>query len=361
MVMGIVKATRRYEKWIGERVDLDREDLRLKHQLMSEGLFPFFRATFYRWMQLWPNVCPKLNNAPRILAVGDLHVENFGTWRDSEGRLVWGVNDFDEAAVLPYTLDLVRLAASSIAASKEGQLSLKLGEACEIMLFQYREAMQSGGRPFVLAEQNKWLRDIATSELRDPEHFWEKMDGLKKIKGTIPAGAKKALRTLLPEHDFEWHVVKRVAGAGSRGHPRYVAVAYWRGGQIAREAKALGPSAVYWAEGKSGPKRLSYESVMDHAVRCPDPFVRIHKRWLVRRLAPYCSRIELAVLPKERDELKLLSAMAYETANIHLGTRGARNQILRHLKRVKAGWLLAGAEAMIKAITQDWKEWRKAF
>jgi len=32
-----------------------------------------------------------------VLAVGDLHVENFGTWRDAEGRLIWGVNDFDES------------------------------------------------------------------------------------------------------------------------------------------------------------------------------------------------------------------------------------------------------------------------
>src|SRR6202142_271014 len=130
MVMDIVKATRRYEKWIGERVDLDREDLRLKHQLMSEGLFPFFRATFYRWMQLWPNVCPKLNNAPRILAVGDLHVENFGTWRDSEGRLVWGINDFDEAYTLPYAVDLVRLATSANLAIDNEQLHVPHRDAC---------------------------------------------------------------------------------------------------------------------------------------------------------------------------------------------------------------------------------------
>jgi uncharacterized protein (DUF2252 family) len=24
-------------------------------------------------------------------------VENFGAWRDVEGRLIWGINDFDEA------------------------------------------------------------------------------------------------------------------------------------------------------------------------------------------------------------------------------------------------------------------------
>ena len=47
-----------------------------------------------------------------VLSVGDLHLENFGTWRDADGRLVWGVNDFDEAAVMPYVLDLVRLVTS---------------------------------------------------------------------------------------------------------------------------------------------------------------------------------------------------------------------------------------------------------
>ena len=63
---------------------------------MKEGPFPFLRATFYRWAQTWPEVSPETFAAPVALAVGDLHVENFGTWRDVEGRLIWGVNDFDE-------------------------------------------------------------------------------------------------------------------------------------------------------------------------------------------------------------------------------------------------------------------------
>jgi uncharacterized protein (DUF2252 family) len=101
---------------------------------MADALFPFLRATFYRWMQLWPEVCPDLAKAPRLLAVGDLHVENFGTWRDVEGRLVWGVNDFDEAAVFPYTLDLVRLATSAALAAAEGHLHLKQKDACAAIM-----------------------------------------------------------------------------------------------------------------------------------------------------------------------------------------------------------------------------------
>ena len=118
--VNIVKSTRQYETWLGSHTQLVKPDLRLKHQRMAEAPFPFLRATFYRWMQVWPQVCPDLNRVPKVLSVGDLHIENFGTWRDIEGRLVWGVNDFDEAAHLPYTNDLVRLAARGVLARAEG-------------------------------------------------------------------------------------------------------------------------------------------------------------------------------------------------------------------------------------------------
>src|SRR4030095_12399889 len=87
-----------------------QKDLALKHQRMSASPFVFLRATFYRWVELFPSVCSDLMYSPQLTAIGDLHVENFGTWRDREGRLVWGVNDLDEASTLPYVSDLVRLA-----------------------------------------------------------------------------------------------------------------------------------------------------------------------------------------------------------------------------------------------------------
>jgi len=82
-------ATAQYEEWLSRELEILPEDLKRKHELMREGIFPFLRATFYRWAQLWPDVCPEFADAPQLLAVGDLHIENFGTWRDVEGRLVW--------------------------------------------------------------------------------------------------------------------------------------------------------------------------------------------------------------------------------------------------------------------------------
>src|SRR5690348_5754032 len=111
----IRRATRRYEEWLGDLIPLVRADVRLKHARMREGPFFFMRATFYRWCQLWRargKELAELGRAAPVVAVGDLHLENFGTWRDSDGRLIWGINDFDETTTLPWTHDLVRLAAS---------------------------------------------------------------------------------------------------------------------------------------------------------------------------------------------------------------------------------------------------------
>ncbi len=89
--MNMVKATRRFEEWLRRRTAIVEPDLRTKHKHMAEAAFPFLRATFYRWIQVWPGVCSDLAKAPKVLAVGDLHIENFGTWRDAEGRLIWAL------------------------------------------------------------------------------------------------------------------------------------------------------------------------------------------------------------------------------------------------------------------------------
>jgi Uncharacterized protein conserved in bacteria (DUF2252) len=360
--MNIVKCTHRFEKWLWRHTALVEPDLHLKHQRMAEDVFMFFRATFYRWVCIWPKICSDLANAPEVLAVGDLHVENFGTWRDIEGRLIWGVNDFDEAWPMAYCNDLVRLAASAILAVRNKHLCIGAKLASQAILEGYLEALATGGQPFVLGEHNGWLRQIAEGELRDPVRFWKKMDELIPARGKIPKGAVAALECALPEKNIPFKIVSRVAGLGSLGHPRLVAIAEWRGGRIAREAKALVVSSCYWAAAGSSSPKILYETIVNRAVRCIDPFVRLQGgRWIVRRLSPHCSRIELETLPRVRDELKLLHSMGWETANIHLGTKRAIPDVRRHLKKQPAGWLQSAAEDMAAAVTKDWRTWKRSF
>jgi uncharacterized protein DUF2252 len=359
-VPGIVDATRDYERWLGAQLTLRRHELDYKHEMMAADTFSFLRATFYRWAQLWSQALPELTEAPRVLGVGDLHVENYGTWRDTEGRLVWGVNDFDEACRVPFTIDLVRLATSAGLAATEGYLNIDLKQACGAIMAGYTSCLRAGGRPLVLAERDRWLRKMATGRLRDPVAFWARLTALPTARGALPPSAKQLLMRRLPHGAARVRWVRRRSGLGSLGRERLVAVAEWHGSAVAHEAKALAPSAWEWAHREHASGKIHYLDLTAAAVRCPDPEMDVREGWLVRRLSPDCSRIELASLPAQRDEGRLLKSMGWEAANIHLGSRGAAKAILQDVKRRKSAWLREAATKMGRMVRDDWKDWRDA-
>jgi hypothetical protein len=359
-VMNVVRATKEFEAWLSQHISVMRDQLSAKHKLMAEDPIPFLRGTFYRWAQLYPKVCPDLAKAVRVLAVGDLHIGSFGTWRDGFGRLIWGVDDFDEAYPLPYTSDLVRLGVSAIIDASEGNIAVGLRNVCDVILDGYSAGLAEGGRPFVLEEQHKWLRNIALDSLDKPPEFWEKIDAHPVARKGVPDEARKALERLLPEPGLEYRVVRRVAGVGSLGHPRYVAVFDWHGGQVALEAKEAAPSACVWVKPQAG-KRILYQAILDQAVRCPDPFVRLCGRWLVHQIAPDSSPIEIDSMKGQKDQDRLLHAMAWEAANVHLGTKRARKPILADLKKRSGKWLRSAVKDMAKTTVRDWKEWKKVY
>jgi len=356
--MNIRKATASYEAWMSGHITTVKADLQYKHDQMAQSPFAFMRATFYRWLQLWEDLCHDVSHAPAVLAVGDLHVENFGTWRDAEGRLIWGINDFDEVCSLPYTNDLVRLAASARLAIREEHLLIRSRDASSLILEGYLDGIRSEGRAFVLGEEHVFLRDVALSNLRDPIHFWKNMRSMPDFKTKLRPDERDALEALLPEQGISYRVKARRAGLGSLGRRRLVAIADWRGSLVAREIKAALPSAAVWA-GQEGSENIRYMDLITKAVRVPDPFVRICGNWIVRRLAPDCLRIELASSPKKRDETRLLHAMGRETANVHLGTTTQIAGIRQDLKKRKNGWLHETARTMAGALMNDWRRWRE--
>src|ERR1700730_9677754 len=353
--MNVIKATRDFERWLATQIPLVRRDVAQKHQHMAESPFAFFRATFYRWLQLWHEACGDLVKAPRILSIGDLHIENFGTWRDLEGRLIWGVNDLDEAWPGPYTLDLIRLTTSAYLAVSGAHLCLTKREAAEAIEEGYRDALNAGGRALILAEHH-----LALSKLRDPVHFWAKMAQNPPYTAKPPSEVRRLLEESFPTPRPAYVLKRRIAGLGSLGHPRILALSSWKGAYVAREAKAIRTSAWAWYRGDSsvdlyGPK------LVQSAIRVQDPCVRFHGHWLVRRLAPDCSRIEIASLPAERDEARLLYCMGWETANMHFASSRAIPQIKRDLAARRGRWLHKASKAMVKATMEDWEGWREGW
>jgi hypothetical protein len=321
---------------------------------MRESPFVFLRGTFYRWMQVWPVHCPALDTAPKVLCVGDLHLENFGTWRGVKGRLVWGINDVDEACKAPYTLDLVRLATSVVLAIREGHLALSERAACAAILDGYTASLDQGGQPFLLAGGHPWLTRVVRHRERNPERYWKKLQASPPATGRVP---RQALLAALPDAKARVAFVHRIAGVGSLGRQRFVAIATGAGKLDAREAKALLPSAAAWARGKAHP-RIHINDLLSHAVRVIDPSFVLEGPWMIRRLAPDCARIELADLAETRDERKLLHAMGWETANLHLGSK--RRAIATHVRRQGVRWLEDAARAMAAATVDDWRAFRRS-
>jgi hypothetical protein len=355
----IESATATYEAWMRSCATVLQSDLRLKHEEMKGSAFGFLRGSFYRWAQLWPFVCADLCGAPKVLAVGDLHVNSFGTWRDAEGRLCWGVDDFDEAYPLAYTNDLVRLAASlKIVIDAEG-LSIKLKDGCDAILEGYSDSSREGGHPIVLAEREQKLGKLGVDSFKPPSNFWEKLNRLPAVRRPIAKDLKRALEKTLPEAMMEYKVVRRKAGLGSLGQERFVAIAKWQGGCIAREAKLMVPSACAWLNDQIKNQQSWYEKAISSAVRSPDPFQLIDGSWLIRRLSPDSNPIDIQTLPKHSDEEMLLNAMGSEAANVHLGTKNQTQKILEDLKKRKREWLQDAAARMAKVLEKDWKRYRK--
>ena len=129
------------------------------------------------------------------------------------------------------------------------------------------------------------------------------------------------LRRYLPEPGLSYRVVHRIAGLGSLGRQRFVALAQWRGGSIAREAKALVPSAWIWQQSTASDE-IFYEKALTTAVRMVDPWVHLSGRWIVRRLSPDCRRIELESLPKDAQRVEV--ALSHGTGNGEYSSRQRR-------------------------------------
>ena len=369
----ILESTRAFEAWMRKRTDISGRLLKSKHRKMAAGPFPFLRATFYRWVERWPKVCPRLaeRDDDVLLVVGDLHVENFGVWRDSRNRLVWGVNDFDDACELPFTSDLVRLAASALLAAAAADVEVSATWVCARLLEGYRAGLRTGGQPILLSDARHAALIVLTRNTQeDPKTFWKKKldpDDNPRIKAAdLPRGLEDMFRASFPPGaDPSFRAQRSPGGLGSLGRRRFTAVEKPKSGvRNAREAKALVPSALYWWAGRDDmPSQTA--TLLQHAIRDPDPHFQVHDAWMVRQFAPDIAKIDMP--ENDRDKRlalapALLRLMGRETANIHLGSR-SRDDLEKLLKRLGRDerWFSTATEEMAACTRKDHAAWAKHY
>ena len=363
--MGIRAANRDYERWLAAPLkgDVVDGDLGQKQKKMADSAFSFLRATYWRWAETILEVCPDLAKAPAVLAVGDIHLENFGTWRDAEGRLIWGVNDYDEAAEMPYLLDPLRLATSAALATTPDQISLKA--ICANILEGYAHGLEAP-EAFVLDRQHMWLRTRFVVGEAERAMFWQKIENQyrdtagEKATRTAARRWRKLFAGALPDPSITLTYWRRTAGTGSLGRPRWLGYALWRGGPLLREGKALVPSG--WTRAHGDGARLRLNDIALGKFRAPDPWYAASGNLLMRRLSPNNRKIDVE---DRRDAARLLHpdllwAMGRDLAAIHLGARDRRDALRKDLEKRKRRWFRTHVETAAEFVTREYAEWKKS-
>jgi Uncharacterized protein conserved in bacteria (DUF2252) len=345
----IVESTAAYEGWLADQIPIVADDLARKHRLMRRDPFTFLRGTYYRFAEQFYALTPELAETPLVPAAGDIHSENFGCWRDREGRLVWGINDLDEADTLPYALDLARLATSLLLAHELGYLRLTRSLIAPAILAGYTRGLTQDAQPLVLAERRRWLNAAIAPTLPQPRVFWRSLEELPAAPRTLPAGARQALGRARPGPGWRYRVCRRIAGVGSLGRPRFVAFGDWQGGLIARELKRIPPPATRWL--KQDKRRQQPRARYD------DPTAIETDGWLVHRLSPDTAKLDLTRFDRKRADQRLLAAMGTQVARQHVRARRTRQVVLADLMARSDDWLTRLAEELASATETDHQAW----
>jgi len=222
-----------------------------KFEAMAADRFAFLRASAglaHAALDL-----AALPPSPLGWVCGDLHLSNFGCFRGLNRLVYFDLNDFDEAARLPIAVDLLRFTVSILtAASGFGLIREEAETLCAEALVRYGEAL-ARGKAFWLERETArgpigaLLERVSTRRRRDLLARRTRLRGGRRTividdVHTLPMPPDGALREQLaealrslgqlyesPEFFLPRDFARRVAGMGSLGLPRYVALVQGRG------------------------------------------------------------------------------------------------------------------------------------
>ena len=228
----------------------DPERLAMKYAKMHTSPYVFLRGTCHLFYdRLLVDSLPA--DAPIAWICGDLHLENFGSYKGDNRLVYFDINDFDEAILAPVSWDLVRLLASVFAAAA----SLRISEnqavlLCSEFMSAYGSALAAGKASWVDRDSADGLVKSLLDALRNRSRV-EHLDKYTKLAKksrvircdggrSLKANSKETARatalvetyaaTQKDKKFFEViDVAHRIAGAGSLGVGRYMVLVKGKG------------------------------------------------------------------------------------------------------------------------------------
>lgn len=180
------------------------ELLPLRHQRMLASRFAFFRGTAELMEQ---DLKQQYQSNLPIVICGDAHVNNFGFYASPERKLLFGLNDFDEARIGNWESDLKRLLVSiDLAGSENGLKSDELDQILKLTTKTYRHAIKNANK------------------LSLPEVFYfsfeihDMIDTIKQL-GDAPHQMEKILQKIIKksQHSNSAEIVRKKSTINSQG------------------------------------------------------------------------------------------------------------------------------------------------
>lgn len=221
------------------------ELVKIKYGFISNDVFRFYRGTchlFYEALaknQYW-------KDGTHCWITGDLHLENFGTYKGDNRVVYFDMNDFDEALLAPATWEIARLLTSIHLAAKVLGFNEQLSDSlCHTYINAYVDVLLTG-KPVVIEKetatglletflkqvQQRQQKQFIQSKIVSTASGWKILTDKKKMlpcpaenQQQVTEALNKWLRMHRPEQSLHVkHVCYRIAGTGSVGIQRYAAL-----------------------------------------------------------------------------------------------------------------------------------------
>lgn len=221
----------------------DPERLALKYRAMRKSPLGFLRGTNHLFCETTPD-SPLLRAAPAVWSCGDLHIENFGSYKGDNRLVYFDTNDFDDSALAPCTWDILRFMTSVHAAAESlGFDHDAASRLCSAFLSAYTGALGEGKARWVerataqgmVRKLLKGLKQRKRCDFLDSrtvsrgKHRSIRTDTGKALPATreerkkiVAFMAEFAAKQPTPGFFTLIDAARRVAGTGSLGTERYV-------------------------------------------------------------------------------------------------------------------------------------------
>lgn len=222
--------------------DLLKDSLPIKYKRMAENEFRFFRGTchlFYEDLSKKNDLPP----SPITWICGDLHLENFGSFKGNNRLVYFDLNDFGEAILAPALWEIARLTTSIFVAFDSLKIDLlKAEEIAGLFLETFSATLKKGKALYIEPQVAKGIvRDflITVAGRKQKELLRDRTSGKgEKLRWLIDNdrhyAIDKKLKKELQDHIMQWiskdkhldnfrclDIAFRIAGTGSIGINRY--------------------------------------------------------------------------------------------------------------------------------------------